>query len=106
MGLGGNLLLTLGYGVALYASVQAVGAEIGIATATLIYVSGNAVGSIVPTPGGLGAVEAALAAGLTAAGVPGAEAFSAVILFRLISFWLPIPVGWLAWNRLQRAGAL
>ena len=106
MGLGGNLLLTLGYGVALYASVQAVGAEIGIATATLIYVSGNAVGSIVPTPGGLGAVEAALAAGLTAAGVPGGEAFSAVILFRLISFWLPIPVGWLAWNRLQRAGAL
>jgi uncharacterized membrane protein YbhN (UPF0104 family)/tRNA A-37 threonylcarbamoyl transferase component Bud32 len=106
MGLGGNLLLTLGYGVALYASVRAVGAEIPIATATLIYVSGNAVGSIVPTPGGLGAVEAALTAGLTAAGVPGGEAFTAVILFRLITFWLPIPVGWVAWNRLQRAGAL
>jgi uncharacterized membrane protein YbhN (UPF0104 family) len=106
MGLGGNLLLTLGYGVALYASVRAVGAEIPIATATLIYVSGNAVGSIVPTPGGLGAVEAAITAGLTAAGIPGGEAFTAVILFRLITFWLPIPVGWLAWNRLQRAGAL
>ena len=106
MGLGGNLLLTLGYGVALYASVAAVGAEIPIATATLIYVSGNAVGSIVPTPGGLGAVEAALTAGLTAAGVPPAEAFSAVILFRLITFWLPIPIGWLSWNRLQRIGAL
>lgn len=106
MGLGGNLLLTLGYGAALYASVQAVGAEIPIATATLIYVSGNAVGSIVPTPGGLGAVEAALTAGLTAAGVPAGEAFTAVILFRLVSFWLPIPVGWVAWTRLQRAGAL
>lgn len=106
MGLGGNLLLTLGYGAALYASVQAVGAEIPIATATLIYVSGNAVGSIVPTPGGLGAVEAALTAGLTAAGVPAGEAFAAVILFRLVSFWLPIPVGWVAWTRLQRAGAL
>ena len=106
MGLGGNLLLTLGYGVALYASVAAVGAEIPIATATLIYVSGNAVGSIVPTPGGLGAVEAALTAGLTAAGVPAGEAFSAVILFRLITFWLPIPVGWFAWRSLQRAGAL
>lgn len=106
MGLGGNLMLTLGYGVALYASVAAVGAEIPLATATLIYVSGNAVGSIVPTPGGLGAVEAALTAGLTAAGVPGGEAFTAVILFRLITFWLPIPVGWFAWNRLQRAGAL
>ncbi len=106
MGLGGNLLLTLGYGVALYASVAAVGAEIPIATATLIYVSGNAVGSIVPTPGGLGAVEAALTAGLTAAGVPAGEAFSAVILFRLITFWLPIPAGWFAWRSLQRAGAL
>ncbi len=106
MGLGGNLLLTLGYGVALYASVAAVGAEIPIATATLIYVSGNAVGSIVPTPGGLGAVEAALTAGLTAAGIPGGEAFTAVILFRLITFWLPIPVGWFAWTKLQRAGAL
>jgi uncharacterized membrane protein YbhN (UPF0104 family) len=106
MGLGGNLLLTLGYGVALYASVAAVGAEIPIATATLIYVSGNAVGSIVPTPGGLGAVEAALTAGLTAAGVPGGQAFTAVILYRLITFWLPIPVGWFAWTRLQRSGAL
>jgi glycosyltransferase 2 family protein len=106
MGLGGNLLLTLGYGVALYASVAAVGAEIPIATATLIFVSGNAVGSIVPTPGGLGAVEAALTAGLTAAGVPAGEAFSAVILFRLITFWLPIPVGWYAWRHLQRVGAL
>ncbi len=106
MGLGGNLLLTLAYGVALYASVAAVGAEIPIATATLIFVSGNAVGSIVPTPGGLGAVEAALTAGLTAAGVPGGEAISAVIIFRLATFWLPIPIGWYAWTRLQRAGAL
>jgi uncharacterized membrane protein YbhN (UPF0104 family) len=106
MGLGGNLLLTLGYGVALYSSVQAVGADIPIATATLIFVSGNAVGSIVPTPGGLGAVEAALTAGLTAAGVPGGQAFTAVILYRLITFWLPIPIGWFSWTRLQRSGAL
>jgi glycosyltransferase 2 family protein len=106
MGLGGNLLLTLGYGVALYACVVAVGAEVSIATAALVYVSGNAVGSIVPTPGGLGAVEAALTAGLTAAGVPAGQAFSAVLLFRLATFWLPIPLGWVAWNRLQRANAL
>ena len=106
MGLGGNLVLTLGYGLALYACVAAVGADVSIATATLVYVSGNAVGSIVPTPGGLGAVEAALAAGLTAAGVPAGAAFSAVLLYRLITFWLPIPLGWVAWNRLQRANAL
>jgi uncharacterized membrane protein YbhN (UPF0104 family) len=106
MGLGGNLLLTLGYGVCLWACVQSVDAEVSIATATLVFVSGNTVGSLVPTPGGLGAVEAALTAGLTAAGVAAGPAFSATLLFRLATFWLPIPLGWLAWTRLQRSGAL
>jgi uncharacterized membrane protein YbhN (UPF0104 family) len=106
MGLGGNLLLTLGYGVSLYACVRAVGETVSIATATLVFVSGNTVGSLVPTPGGLGAVEAALTAGLTAAGVAAGPAFSAVLLFRLATFWLPIPFGWFAWTRLQRSGAL
>jgi uncharacterized membrane protein YbhN (UPF0104 family) len=106
MGLGGNLMLTLGYGVALYACVRSVDETVSIATATLVFVSGNTVGSLVPTPGGLGAVEAALTAGLTAAGVAAGPAFSAVLLFRLATFWLPIPFGWFAWNRLQRSGAL
>ena len=59
-----------------------------------------------PTPGGLGAVEAALSAGLTAAGLPGAAAVSAVLLFRLLTFWLPVPAGWGALSYLQRHGAL
>ena len=58
------------------------------------------------TPGGLGAVEAALTAGLTAAGVPGAAAASAVLLFRLLTFWLPIPFGWGALKYLERQQAL
>ena len=51
---------------------------------------------------GLGAVEAALTAGLTAAGVPGAVAVSAVLLFRLLTFWVPVPLGWAALNFLER----
>jgi uncharacterized membrane protein YbhN (UPF0104 family) len=47
-------------------------------------------------------VEAALSAGLTAAGLPGATAVSAVLLFRILTFWLPIPVGWGALNYLER----
>jgi uncharacterized membrane protein YbhN (UPF0104 family) len=104
MGIGGNILLTGAYGLCLWASVQALGGEIALATATLIYLSGNAVGSIVPTPGGLGAVEAAMAAGLSAAGIPGGVAVSSVLVFRLLTFWLPIPIGWFAWTRLTRAG--
>ena len=54
------------------------------------------------TPGGIGAVEAALTAGLVATGLHGTEAASAVLLFRLLTFWLPVPVGWVAFNYLER----
>ena len=69
--------------------------------------SGSAVGSVVPTPGGIGAVEAAMSAFMTAvAHVYAPVALSAVLLFRLLSFWLPIPFGWVALNYLQRNDAL
>ena len=67
-----------------------------IASIAVVYLTGSAIGSILPTPGGLGGVEAALTAGLTAAGLPGAVAVSAVLLFRLLTFWLPVPFGWAA----------
>jgi uncharacterized protein (TIRG00374 family) len=71
-----------------------------------VYLTGATLGSIIPTPGGLGAVEAALTAGLTAAGVPGPVAISAVLLFRLMTFWLPVPLGWAALNYLERRNDL
>ncbi len=101
-GIGGALLVTLGYIFCLAASVKAVGGHAAIAGIAVVFLTGNAVGSAVPTPGGLGAVEAALTAGLTAAGIPGAAAATAVLLFRLVTFWLPVPVGWGAMNYLQR----
>jgi uncharacterized protein (TIRG00374 family) len=106
MGLGGNLLLTFSYGLSLYAAVSSVGGEIPLAAAVLVFISGNAVGNIVPTPGGLGAVETALTAGLTASGVPSGIAVSAVLVFRLITFWLPIPFGYATWMQMQRRGIL
>ena len=57
-------------------------------------------------PGGLGAVEAVLAGGLTAVGIPAAQAIPAVLIFRLATFWLPIPVGWVSYLVLQRDGTL
>jgi uncharacterized protein (TIRG00374 family) len=66
--------------------------SVPIAKIGLVYLTGSAIGSIIPTPGGIGAVEAGLTAGLTAAGVP--VAVSAVLLFRLLTFWLTIPFGW------------
>ncbi len=105
-GIGGTLLLSFCYILCLAACVAAFSRSVPIAKIGLVYLTGSAIGSIIPTPGGIGAVEAALTAGLTAAGVPGAAAASAVLLFRLLTFWLPIPFGWGALKYLEREQAL
>jgi uncharacterized protein (TIRG00374 family) len=106
VGIGGALLLTAAYIFCLDASVLALRGSVALASVAVVYLTGSAIGSAVPTPGGLGAVEAALSAGLVAAGMPGAKAIGAVLLFRLATFWLPVPVGWIAMNYLQRHDAL
>ncbi len=101
-GAGGALLLTAAYIGCLAVSVQAFGGSLPLEAVAVVYLTGAAIGSIVPTPGGLGAVEAALTAGLTAAGLAGATAISSVLLFRTVTFWIPVPLGWAALNYLQR----
>jgi uncharacterized membrane protein YbhN (UPF0104 family) len=105
-GIASNLLLTLGYLIAFLASLHALGAHPAILPAAIVYLAGNTVGSFAPTPGGLGAIEAVLTAGLTAIGVPAHEAIPAVLIFRIATFWLPIPAGSLAYSRLRRNGIL
>ena len=51
-------------------------------------------------------MEAVLAAGLTGLGIPAHEAIPAVLVFRVATFWLPIPAGWLAYLGLERSGTL
>ena len=106
LGIGGALLLSLSYILCLAVCVAAFGGSVPIASIAVVYLTGSAIGSILPTPGGLGGVEAALTAGLTAAGLPGAVAVSAVLLFRLLTFWLPVPFGWAALSYLEREQAL
>ena len=105
-GVGGALLLSLCYILCLAACVQAFHSSAAIAGIAVVYLTGSALGSIIPTPGGIGTVEAALTAGLVAAGLHGTQAASAVLLFRLLTFWLPVPVGWVALNYLERQGSL
>ena len=105
-GIGGALLLTAAYILCLDVCIRALGGSVPLASTAVVYLTGSALGSLVPTPGGLGAVEAALSAGLTAAGLPGTTAVSAVLLFRAITFWLPIPLGWGALNYLEHRGYL
>ena len=105
-GIGGILLLNLSYIAVLYASVAAFGGSMSVALVAVVYLAGATIGQAAPTPGGLGAVEAALAAGLTAAGLDAGTAVSAVLLYRVITFWLPTVPGYWAFTRLTRQGLL
>ena len=78
---------------ALLAALAAVGATPRPSLVLLGYVVAVLLGTIPLTPGGLGFVEVGLAATLGLAGVGAAEATTAVLAYRLVSFWLPIPVG-------------
>jgi uncharacterized protein (TIRG00374 family) len=108
-GIGGMLLLTACFVMCLDASIRAFGDEttsISIASVAVVFLAGNALGSAAPTPGGVGAVEATLTFGLIAVGLPKEVAAPAVLLFRLLTLWLPVLPGWLAFNHLTRKEAL
>ena len=102
----GALLLNVSYIAALWFAVRAFDGTVGVAGVGVVYLTGAAVGSLAPTPGGLGAIEVALSTGLAAAGMPSAAAVSAVLLYRIATFWLPVPIGWTALHWLQRRDAL
>jgi uncharacterized membrane protein YbhN (UPF0104 family) len=101
-GVGGMFTLNLGYILCLAACVEAFGGDLSFATIGFVYLTGSIIGQAAPTPGGLGAVEAAMAAGLTAAGMESGVALSAVLLYRVITFWIPTVPGWFAFNWLQK----
>ncbi|MFE3164736.1 lysylphosphatidylglycerol synthase domain-containing protein [Streptomyces sp. NPDC059224] len=108
-GIGGMLLLTACFVMCLDASIRAFGnegASLSIASVAVVFLAGNALGSAAPTPGGVGAVEATLTVGLIAVGLPKEVAAPAVLLYRLLTLWLPVLPGWLAFNHLSRKGAL
>jgi uncharacterized protein (TIRG00374 family) len=102
----GALLLDLSFVAALTCATRAFGATPSIPAIAVVYFAGAIIGSAVPTPGGLGGVEAALSAGLVAVGLPAGIAVSSVLLFRLCTYWLPIPFGWASLNYLQRVAAI
>lgn len=85
---------TLGAALTLWASVQAFGGETNFVTVTVVTMVGGTLASAAPTPGGVGAVEAALIGGLAAFGVPTAVAVPAVLLYRVLTVWLPVFAGW------------
>jgi uncharacterized membrane protein YbhN (UPF0104 family)/tRNA A-37 threonylcarbamoyl transferase component Bud32 len=106
-GIGGSVLISIAYILCLATCVLAVGdTRIPIASIAVAYLAGNAAGSFIPSPGGIGTVEAALSFGLVGAGMPAATALTAVLLFRTVTFWLPVLAGWVSLHYLQRKDIL
>jgi glycosyltransferase 2 family protein len=85
---------TLGAALALWASIEAFGGDTTFVTVTVVTMIGGTLASAAPTPGGVGAVEAALIGGLAAFGLPAAIAVPSVLLYRVLTCWLPVFIGW------------
>jgi len=82
---------------ALVAALYAVGGQVRPSLVLVAYVAALTLGMVPITPGGLGFVEAGLTALLALAGANADQAVVATLLYRLVSYWVPIPVGALAW---------
>jgi glycosyltransferase 2 family protein len=103
---GGALGITSAYAATFGLCLIAFHVRISPAQAAVVYLGGAVVSAAAPTPGGLGAMEAALVAGLTHIGVADGKAVASVLTFRLLTYWLPILPGYLSLHNLRRAKLL
>lgn len=87
---GGSLAFPLLQAAAMAAVASALDMPVPTAHVALAYLVASCLATLVPTPGGIGSVDAALTVALVAAGSPTATAASAVLGFRLITVWLPL----------------
>ena len=85
-------------------SILALGGAVPWRSLLLVYGLATLIGSLGITPGGVGLVEGTLCLGLVSTGLPAALALAAVLLYRLVSFWLVMATGWLVllWLRFER----
>jgi uncharacterized protein (TIRG00374 family) len=99
--LGGSFGTELAVVMTLSVSLRAFGDHLGLATLIVVSTLAAIIGAVAPSPGGMGVVEAGMILGLTAAGVPEADATAAVFIQRLFTSYLPPIWGWftLVWMR-------
>ncbi|HEX5365475.1 MAG TPA: lysylphosphatidylglycerol synthase transmembrane domain-containing protein, partial [Acidimicrobiales bacterium] len=100
--LGGSMGVTSSFIVTLAASVAAFGGGVSFPEVGAAYLVAAALGSAAPTPGGLGAVEAALVTALTGYGMDSGPAVSAALTFRLVTYWAPMLPGWFTFQVMHR----
>jgi len=101
---GGNVLSELTYAISLGATCLAYGVHLNLGQVVFVNSSAAVLSSVIPSPGGIGPAEAALAAGLIAMGVDESTAFAIAITQRLCTFYLPPLWGYFSLRWLGRHG--
>jgi uncharacterized protein (TIRG00374 family) len=89
----------------LWASFHAFDVEVPLAVVVQGFFIGMVANLFPFAPGGVGAVDAGMIGTFALFGLPGSEVFAAVLTYRLIAFWLPIPPGIIAFVQLRRTVA-
>jgi uncharacterized protein (TIRG00374 family) len=90
---GGALLFWFGDIFCLYFSILGFGYHPHLSIIIFAYAVSKILSLLSFIPGGLGVMEASLSLILIGFGVPASNALAGVLIFRLISFWLPVPIG-------------
>jgi glycosyltransferase 2 family protein len=103
---GGSAMVTLAYICSLAAAIAAFGGGPTFAQVGAVYLGAATLAAAAPTPGGLGAIEAALVAGLTGVGMASGPAVATVLAYRLMTYWLPVLPGWASFHWLERRGII
>ncbi|MGW3953620.1 lysylphosphatidylglycerol synthase transmembrane domain-containing protein [Streptomyces sp. NPDC004752] len=103
---GGSLVFAALHSLVLIAVSQAVELPLSPLRVALLYLAASSAAALLPTPGGIGSLDAALVFALTVNGAPGAAAASAVLGYRLLTVWLPLVPGLLVLGVLMRRNAL
>jgi uncharacterized membrane protein YbhN (UPF0104 family) len=99
---GGSLAFPALQAAGLAAVGQALRLPVPVAHMALAYLAATVAVALVPTPGGLGSVEAALIVALVAVGGPAAVATAVVLAYRIITVWVPLVPGALTLGALVR----
>jgi uncharacterized membrane protein YbhN (UPF0104 family) len=99
----GALAAPVLHALVMYAVCQALGLSIGFVAVAAVYATMSALSALVPAPGGFGALDLLLTAGLVAVGIAPPAAVAATVAYRLITVWLPlVPSGCLLAVLIQR----
>ncbi|MDR2973997.1 MAG: flippase-like domain-containing protein [Propionibacteriaceae bacterium] len=106
LGILGNIIFLMCNITAFLWSVYAFGRTTSLLGVALVYLIGTSAGSVIPTPGGMGTIEVTESATLVSLGLNAGVAASIVLLFRLVTYWLRVPIGWVAYRWLTRHGQL